>query len=127
MLDQVTEELHTPAHAALEERDAQGRISQRPFGGHSYPRATLAADKTGFFEMQTLYDQLLRYQCFKRYDELFITDIIVEDGRFVALVGIFQISTFIDLSDKLFKGTATVGMLSLTVSSFSAAASSLLS
>ena len=28
-------------------RDAQGRISQRPFGGHSYPRATLAADKTG--------------------------------------------------------------------------------
>jgi succinate dehydrogenase / fumarate reductase flavoprotein subunit len=69
-------------------RDAQGRISQRPFGGHSYPRATLAADKTGFFEMQTLYDQLLRYTCFKRYDELFITDIVVEEGRFVALVGI---------------------------------------
>lgn len=69
-------------------RDAAGRIAQRPFGGHSYPRATLAADKTGFFEMQTLYDQLLRYQCFKRYDELFITDIVVQDGRFVALVGI---------------------------------------
>jgi succinate dehydrogenase / fumarate reductase flavoprotein subunit len=69
-------------------RDAKGRIAQRPFGGHSYPRATLAADKTGFFEMQTLYDQLLRYQCFKRYDELFITDIVVEEGRFVALVGI---------------------------------------
>jgi succinate dehydrogenase / fumarate reductase flavoprotein subunit len=69
-------------------RDEQGRIAQRPFGGHSYPRATLAADKTGFFEMQTLYDQLLRYQCFKRYDELFITDIIVEAGRFVALIGI---------------------------------------
>lgn len=68
-------------------RDEQGRIAQRPFGGHSYPRATLAADKTGFFEMQTLYDQLLRYKCFKRYDELFITDIVVEDGRFVALVG----------------------------------------
>jgi len=30
---------------------------------------------------------------------------------FVALVGIFQISTFIDLSDKLFKGQATAGML----------------
>src|SRR5512136_2784638 len=40
-------------------RDAEGRIEQRPFGGHSYPRATLAADKTGFFEMQTLYDTLL--------------------------------------------------------------------
>ncbi|MEW5981629.1 MAG: succinate dehydrogenase/fumarate reductase flavoprotein subunit [Acidobacteriota bacterium] len=68
-------------------RDEQGRISQRPFGGHSYPRATLAADKTGFFEMQTLYDQLLRYTCFRRYDELFITDIVVEGGRFAALVG----------------------------------------
>lgn len=30
---------------------------------------------------------------------------------FIALVGIFQISTFIDLSDKLFKGTATAAML----------------
>ncbi|HLE61470.1 MAG TPA: FAD-binding protein, partial [Thermoanaerobaculaceae bacterium] len=32
-------------------RDAKGRIDQRPFGGHSFPRATLAAAKTGFFEM----------------------------------------------------------------------------
>jgi succinate dehydrogenase / fumarate reductase flavoprotein subunit len=69
-------------------RDEHGRISQRPFGGHSYPRATLAADKTGFFEMQTLYDQLLRYRCFTRYDELFITDVLVRDGRFTGLVGI---------------------------------------
>jgi len=69
-------------------RDAQGRIEQRPFGGHSYPRATLAADKTGFFEMQTLYDTLLRTPCFTRYDELFITDIFVADGRFAGLAGI---------------------------------------
>ncbi len=69
-------------------RDASGRIEQRPFGGHSYPRATLAADKTGFFEMQTLYDTLLRYKCFTRYDEFFVTDIVVEDGRFSALLGI---------------------------------------
>jgi succinate dehydrogenase / fumarate reductase flavoprotein subunit len=69
-------------------RDKEGRIDQRPFGGHSFPRATLAADKTGFFEMQTLYDTLLRYSCFKRYDELFVTDIVVADGRFAALIGI---------------------------------------
>ncbi len=43
-------------------RDADGRIEQRPFGGHSYPRATLAADKTGFFEMQTLYDTLVKHR-----------------------------------------------------------------
>jgi succinate dehydrogenase / fumarate reductase flavoprotein subunit len=69
-------------------RDAQGRIDQRPFGGHSFPRATLAADKTGFFEMQTLYDTLLRYKCFTRYDEFFVTDILVEDGVFAGLVGL---------------------------------------
>jgi len=73
-------------------RDEHGRIAQRPFGGHSYPRATLAADKTGFFEMQALYDQLLRYRTFRRYDELFVTDILVEDGRFVALAGIDALS-----------------------------------
>ncbi len=69
-------------------RDEHGRIEQRPFGGHSYPRATLAADKTGFFEMQTLYDTLQRYsKSFTRYDELFVTDILVEDNRFAGLVG----------------------------------------
>ena len=69
-------------------RDEHGRIAQRPFGGHSFPRATLAADKTGFFEMQTLYDQLLRYKTFTRYDEFFVTDILVEGGRFAGLLGI---------------------------------------
>jgi succinate dehydrogenase / fumarate reductase flavoprotein subunit len=73
-------------------RDEHGRIAQRAFGGHSYPRATLAADKTGFFEMQTLYDTLQRYQCFKRYDELFITDMLVEDGQFAGLLGIHALS-----------------------------------
>jgi succinate dehydrogenase / fumarate reductase, flavoprotein subunit len=69
-------------------RDVEGYIAQRPFGGHSYPRATLAADKTGFFEMQALYDQLLRYPTFTRYDELFVTDILVDGGRFAGLVGL---------------------------------------
>ena len=69
-------------------RDAHGRIDQRPFGGHSYPRATLAADKTGFFEMQTLYDTLLQYKSFARYDEFFVTDILIDDDRFVGMAGI---------------------------------------
>jgi len=69
-------------------RREDGRIDQRPFGGHSYPRATLAADKTGFFEMQCLYDTLLRYANFKRYDEMFATSIVVEDGSFRCLTAI---------------------------------------
>lgn len=63
-------------------RDPDGKIHQRPFGGHSYPRATMAADKTGFFEMQTLYDELLRYHNYNRYDEVFVTSILVENGEF---------------------------------------------
>jgi len=66
-------------------RREDGRIMQRPFGGHSFPRACMAADKTGFFEMQALYDNLLRYNNFTRYDECFVTSLLVEGGRFAGL------------------------------------------
>ena len=66
-------------------RRDDGRIVQRPFGGHSYPRATMAADKTGFFEMQTLYDTLTQYKNFTRYDEVFATSIIADSGRFCGI------------------------------------------
>jgi len=69
-------------------RRPDGQIDQRPFGGHSYPRATYAADKTGFFEMQTLYDTVLRYQNTTRYDEWFVTSILAEDGVFKGLSAI---------------------------------------
>lgn len=69
-------------------RRPDGRIDQRPFGGHSFPRAVYAADKTGFFEMQTLYDTLTAYQCVTRYDEWFITSIINENGEFKGITGI---------------------------------------
>jgi succinate dehydrogenase / fumarate reductase, flavoprotein subunit len=66
-------------------RREDGRIAQRPFGGHSYPRAVLAADKTGFFEMQTLYDTLLKYNNAVHYNEHYVTSILVEDGEFRGL------------------------------------------
>jgi succinate dehydrogenase / fumarate reductase flavoprotein subunit len=66
-------------------RREDGRIMQRPFGGHSFPRACMAADKTGFFEMQALYDNLVRYKNFKRYDECFVTSLLLEGGRFAGL------------------------------------------
>ncbi|MGE5236263.1 MAG: succinate dehydrogenase/fumarate reductase flavoprotein subunit [Acidobacteriota bacterium] len=86
---QMPEEIRLLDHWGIPwTRRPDGSIDQRPFGGHSFPRATLAADKTGFFEMQTLYDTLLRYRCFRRYDEFFVTDILVADNRFAGLVGI---------------------------------------
>ena len=69
-------------------RNEDGRIKQRPFGGHSYPRATMAADKTGFFEVQTLYDTLMQYKNFSRYDEFFVTSILTSDGEFQGLTAI---------------------------------------
>jgi succinate dehydrogenase / fumarate reductase flavoprotein subunit len=77
-------------------RREDGRIAQRPFGGHSYPRAVLAQDKTGFFEMQTLYDTLLRYNNVKHYNEHFITSILVDNGSFCGL-------TVIDMTSGQFK------------------------
>ncbi len=73
-------------------RKPDGRIDQRPFGGHGYPRAVYAADKTGFFEMQTLYDNLLQYDNVTRYDEWFVTSYIIEDGVFKGLTA-FDMAT----------------------------------
>jgi len=63
-------------------RDANGRINQRPFGGHSFDRAVFAEDKTGFFEMHTLYDTLQRYASVTRYDECYVTSILIDNGVF---------------------------------------------
>jgi len=63
-------------------RDANGRINQRPFGGHSFDRAVFAEDKTGFFEMHTLYDTLQKYASVTRYDECYVTSILIDNGVF---------------------------------------------
>lgn len=73
-------------------RQTDGRIAQRPFGGHTFPRAVFAADKTGLLEMQTLYDTLMKYSAkIRRYDEGFVTSILVENDRFVGLTMIDMI------------------------------------
>jgi succinate dehydrogenase / fumarate reductase flavoprotein subunit len=69
-------------------RRPDGRIMQRAFGGHSFPRATMAQDKTGFFEVQTLHDTLMQYKNFQRYDEFFVTAILSKDGQFAGVTGI---------------------------------------
>ncbi|MEO0283406.1 MAG: FAD-binding protein, partial [candidate division WOR-3 bacterium] len=66
-------------------RKEDGRINQRPFGGHTYPRATFAEDKTGFFEMQTLYDTLQKFDNWDRFEEVFVTKLFIEDGKFHGL------------------------------------------
>ena len=69
-------------------RKDDGRIAQRPFGGHSYNRATFAQDKVGFFEMRALYDKLQEHQNWARYDEVFVTSIVIENGVFKGFTAI---------------------------------------
>ena len=85
----MPEEIRLLEHWGLPwSRRPDGRIAQRPFGGHSHPRTIFAADKTGFFEMQTLYNKLLEYDGWERYDEWFGTNFVVEDGEFKGLYAI---------------------------------------
>jgi len=69
-------------------RRENGRIEQRWFGGLSFPRATYAQDKTGFFEMRALYDTLLKYDNWDRFDEHFVTSIVLDGNKFVGFTAI---------------------------------------
>ncbi len=69
-------------------RTEDGRIAQRNFGGYSYPRATFAADRVGFFEMQTLYDTSLKYENIQFYQEWYVTSLIVDNNAFRGLTAL---------------------------------------
>ncbi|MCH7584450.1 MAG: fumarate reductase (quinol) flavoprotein subunit [Acidobacteria bacterium] len=62
-------------------REPDGRISVRPFGGMKLERTWYAADKTGFHLLHTLFQTSLKYDAINRYDEWFVTSLIVADGR----------------------------------------------
>jgi succinate dehydrogenase / fumarate reductase flavoprotein subunit len=75
-------------------RTPEGKIAQRPFGGHtnnvtkqSVRRACYAADRTGHMILQTLYQQ-----CVKRnvtfFDEFQVLDLIIEDGTARGVVAV---------------------------------------
>ena len=69
-------------------RRKDGRIAQRKFGGYSFPRATYAQDKVGFYEMQTLYDTCQKYGNIHFYNEWFCTSILHENGAFQGVTAI---------------------------------------
>ncbi|MBN1266212.1 MAG: succinate dehydrogenase flavoprotein subunit [Anaerolineales bacterium] len=67
-------------------RTPEGKIAQRPFGGHTnnetgkpVRRACYAADRTGHMILQTLYQQCIKNQV-DFYDEYQVIDLIIEDG-----------------------------------------------
>ena len=69
-------------------REPNGRIAVRPFGGMKKMRTWFAADKTGFHMLHTLFQTSLKYDSVKRYDECFVTRLLVDDGRVQGVVAI---------------------------------------
>ena len=69
-------------------REPDGRVAVRPFGGMKKMRTWFAADKTGFHMLHTLFQTSLKYTAVKRYDEWFVTKILVDEGRAQGVVAI---------------------------------------
>jgi len=75
-------------------RTPDGRIAQRPFGGHTnnitgkpVPRACYAADRTGHMILQTLYQQCIKNQV-RFYDEFQVVDLLLVDGVTAGVVAV---------------------------------------
>jgi fumarate reductase flavoprotein subunit len=62
-------------------RTDDGSINVRFFGGMTVQRTWFAADKTGFHLLHTLFQTSIKYPGIERFDEFFVADLIVEEGR----------------------------------------------
>ncbi|RJP47667.1 MAG: succinate dehydrogenase flavoprotein subunit [Anaerolineaceae bacterium] len=76
------------------DRTPDGKISQRPFGGHTnnetgkpVRRAAHAADRTGHMILQTLYQQCLKNKV-NFFDEYQVLDLLIVDGKAVGVVAV---------------------------------------
>ncbi|MBT2506468.1 fumarate reductase (quinol) flavoprotein subunit [Streptomyces sp. ISL-98] len=62
-------------------RQVDGHIAVRAFGGMKKMRTWFAADKTGFHLLHTLFQTALSYRDIVRYDEWFVSTLLVDDGK----------------------------------------------
>jgi fumarate reductase flavoprotein subunit len=69
-------------------REPDGHVAVRAFGGMKKMRTWFAADKTGFHMLHTLFQTTLKYQPISRYDEWFVTKLLVDDGVVHGVVAI---------------------------------------
>jgi succinate dehydrogenase / fumarate reductase, flavoprotein subunit len=82
-------------------RTKEGKIAQRPFGGHTRPlerddpdskrvpvkRACYSADRTGHVMLHTLYENCIKNKV-NFYSEFFVTELLVENGVCSGVVAI---------------------------------------
>ncbi len=81
--------LELEAWGALFDRTKDGRILQRNFGGHKYPRLAHVGDRTGLEMIRTLQDHGI-HRGIEFHMECTITDLAVLDGRVCGAFGYFR-------------------------------------
>ncbi len=69
-------------------RDPDGKVVLRAFGGMTVPRTVFAADKTGFFMLHALYDTLLAFGNLDIFHEHYVTDLILKGSRFMGFLAL---------------------------------------
>ncbi|MPZ27124.1 MAG: fumarate reductase/succinate dehydrogenase flavoprotein subunit [Micromonosporaceae bacterium] len=87
------------SYGALFDRTPDGKISQRNFGGHEYPRLAHVGDRTGLELIRTLQQKIVSLQQedfagsgsydsrLRVFDETTITDLLVTDGAVAGAFG----------------------------------------
>src|ERR1700747_11853 len=87
------------AWGAVFDRTKDGKISQRNFGGHEYPRLAHVGDRTGLEMIRSLQQKVVAMQqadavefgdpeaMIKVFAETTITDLMVEEGRIAGAFG----------------------------------------
>src|SRR5215468_364766 len=74
------------AWGAVFDRTPDGRILQRNFGGHKFPRLAHVGDRTGLEMIRTLQDRVVK-QGVKVHMECTITSLLHDDGRVAGAFG----------------------------------------
>ena len=62
-------------------RNEDGTVATRAFGGMTTKRTWYAADKIGFHMLHTLFQTSMQFDSVVRYDEHFVTKLLVDDGQ----------------------------------------------
>jgi succinate dehydrogenase / fumarate reductase flavoprotein subunit len=101
---------------ALFDRTKEGKISQRNFGGHEYPRLAHVGDRTGLELIRTMQQKIVALQQadkrehgdyeshIKVFAELTITEILKENGKIAGAYGYWRESG----SEILFEAPAVI-------------------
>ncbi|MHB1646676.1 MAG: FAD-binding protein [Candidatus Acididesulfobacter diazotrophicus] len=87
-------------------RNDDGGIAQRPFGGQSFPRSCYYADAVGHMMLHGLFDNVLKYDT-KIIYEYFVTSLVVDNGKISGVAAY-------DIKEGKFHGIAAKAVLFAT-------------